>query len=131
MAVSPEMTPETVGLVVLVVEPEPAPKVPLAGLEIVHEYAEGVPPETLTENDPNVREAVVPLSVRPDGVIVTDTALLPSRLFSEIAPDGTPARDRTAVSPREIEAVAERPSSVFTCESEIGPEDGRGITQPV
>jgi hypothetical protein len=62
--------------------------------------------------------------VPPGGVNVTGGALLlPYRLDSEIGPVGTPARVLTAVSPRDIVAVAERPNSVFTFPRDIGPED--------
>jgi hypothetical protein len=63
------------------------------------------PPVPLTA----VGEPLVP----PAGVYVAP-ADLPRRSFIEIAPDATPARVRTAVSPNEIEAVLDRPSSVFT-----------------
>jgi hypothetical protein len=57
-------------------------------------------------------------------MVVPVTRLLPYRLLSEIAPLAIPARLRTAVSPSEIAAVLARPSSTFTADKEIAPEDG-------
>ena len=58
----------------------------------------------------------------PSGVQVA-LLLLPYRFCKDIAPDATPANVRTAVSPRDMVAVLDRPSSVFTFASEMAPED--------
>ena len=47
--------------------------------------------------------------------------LLPCKLLIEIAPLETPARVRTAASPKEMVAPPERPSSMFTSYKEIVP----------
>ena len=61
----------------------------------------------------------LPEDVPPSGVNATFG--LPRRSFIEIVPDGTPANERTALSLSEIVAVAERPSSVLTCDMDIVP----------
>ena len=54
----------------------------------------------------------------PDAEIELD---LPCKLLIEIAPLETPARVRTADSPKEMVAPPERPSSMFTSYKEIVP----------
>jgi hypothetical protein len=44
-----------------------------------------------------------------------------------IAPEGTPAKDRTCASFMSIAAVADRPSSVLTWDSDMAPEAGNVI----
>jgi hypothetical protein len=44
-----------------------------------------------------------------------------------IAPDGFPAKERTCASFMLIDAVAERPNSVLTWDSDMAPEAGNGI----
>ena len=62
--------------------------------------------------DWSLRPTAVPAVVPPSGE--NTTLDLPRKLSIEIVPDGTPANVRTAVSPSEIVAVADLPSSVFT-----------------
>lgn len=76
--------------------------------------------DTLALNTPvSDSNTGAPADVPPSGVNVT--ALLPRKSFIEIAPDGTPANERTALSFSEMVAVAERPSSVLTCDMDIVP----------
>jgi hypothetical protein len=98
-------------------------------LTLVHAYVNGdVPPETEV---PGVLEVTEPESAKPlpdpnTSLAVTLMALLPRRFDIPIAPLATWARVRTAVSPRRISALDDRPSSTLTCDIEIGPVDGSG-----
>jgi hypothetical protein len=66
------------------------------------------------------KNTAVPAEVPPSGLKVAAGAFdLPRRLSIEIVPDATPANVRTADSLSEIEAVADRPSSVLTCDMDM------------